>query len=46
MKLKIATSQFPVSEFTEDNFENIQNKILYATQMGCDLIHFPECSLS
>jgi predicted amidohydrolase len=46
MKLKIATSQFPVSEFIEENFENIQNQIQEAKNKGCDLIHFPECSLS
>jgi len=46
MKLKIATSQFPVSEFIEENFKNIQNQILDARKMDCDLIHFPECSLS
>jgi len=46
MKLKIATSQFPVGESIGDNFENIQNQISDAAKMDCNVIHFPECSLS
>jgi deaminated glutathione amidase len=46
MKLKIATSQFPVSELIEENFEHIQKQIREAKIQGCDVVHFPECSLS
>lgn len=46
MKLKFATSQFPISDSIKENFENIQSQILEAQTNGCDLIHFPECSLS
>lgn len=46
MKLKIATSQFPVSSNIELNRKYITSQVKTASAQGCDVIHFPECSLS
>jgi deaminated glutathione amidase len=46
MTLKIATSQFPVSRNITANKENIIGQMEVASQQGCDVIHFPEGSLS
>lgn len=44
--IKIATSQFPVSSFIKNNEEFIKSQMKRAQAKGCDLIHFPEGSLS
>ncbi|UYQ91742.1 carbon-nitrogen hydrolase family protein [Chitinophaga horti] len=46
MTLKIATSQFPVSSSIISNKENIIGQMEIAATHGCDVIHFPEGSLS
>jgi predicted amidohydrolase len=46
MKLKIATSQFSVSSKIEDNKKRILAQVDEAKNLGVDLIHFPEGSLS
>lgn len=46
MKLKIATSQFPVSADLELNKGYILRQMEIAKAAGCDVIHFPEGSLS
>ncbi|MEN6387107.1 MAG: carbon-nitrogen hydrolase family protein [Phycisphaerales bacterium] len=44
--LKIATCQFPVSEFIEKNSRYIQNFINEAKERQADIVHFSECALS
>ena len=46
MKLKIATSQFPVSADKESNRDCILKQMNTAKKSKCDIIHFPEASLS
>lgn len=46
MKLRIATSQFSVSSNIELNRDNIIKQTKEAKEKGCDVIHFPEGSLS
>lgn len=46
MKLKIATSQFPVSAEKELNRDCILKQMNTAKKSKCDIIHFPEASLS
>jgi len=46
MKLKIATSQFPVSADKELNRDCMLKQMKSAKQSGCDVVHFPEGSLS
>ncbi|MFD2162813.1 carbon-nitrogen hydrolase family protein [Paradesertivirga mongoliensis] len=46
MKLSIATSQFPVSADIHENKENILGQMSLAKERGCNIIHFPEGSLS
>lgn len=46
MNLTIATSQFPISANVVENKTHIVAQIQQAKSKGCDLIHFPECSLS
>jgi len=46
MKLTIGTSQFPISKDIDSNKAHIVEQMHYAGKMNCDLIHFPECSLS
>ena len=45
-KITIATSQFPVSSNIEENKKYILSQMQEAKTSGCDLIHFPEGSLS
>ena len=45
-KLRIASSQFPVSASIEANADWIKRHIAEARAQECDLIHFPECALS
>jgi len=45
-KLKIAISQFPVSDEIEVNLKYITRHIFNASNNGADLIHFPETALS
>lgn len=45
-KITIATSQFPVSSNMEENLQFILSQMQEAKASGCDLIHFPEGSLS
>lgn len=44
--LKIAVSQFPVSDDIRKNEPYIIRHIIYAHNKGADVIHFPEMSLS
>lgn len=46
MPLKLATSQFPVSADIEANKQQILQQMQAAAVQGCDVIHFPEGSLS
>ena len=46
MKIKIATSQFPVSVDIEKNKFHIIRQIKEGASNGADVIHFPESSLS
>jgi len=46
MKLKIATSQFSVSSDIRLNLNNIVKQMEEAKDKFCDIIHFPEGSLS
>ncbi len=46
MKITIGTSQFPISKDILSNKTHIIEQMHYAGKMNCDLIHFPECSLS
>ena len=46
MQLIIATSQFAVCSDIESNKMNIINQMHIAQGSGCDIIHFPEGSLS
>jgi deaminated glutathione amidase len=46
MTLTIGTSQFPVSSNIVSNKENIIGQMELASKNGCDVIHFPEGSLS
>jgi deaminated glutathione amidase len=45
-KLRIAVSQFPVSEDIRKNVVYISKHIIYASKHKADVIHFPETSLS
>lgn len=45
-RLKIATSQFPVSNNIRANTNYILEQMSEASHKACDVIHFPECSLS
>jgi deaminated glutathione amidase len=44
--LNIATCQFPVSEFVEQNSKYIQKFLRKAKKLGADIVHFSECALS
>ncbi len=44
--LKIATCQFPVSEFIDKNSKFIQKFLKKAKKLGADIVHFSECALS
>lgn len=44
--LKIATCQFPVSEYIEQNSTYIQDSLNEAKNHNADIVHFSECSLS
>jgi predicted amidohydrolase len=44
--LKIATCQFPVSEFVEQNSQYIYNFINEAKELEADIVQFSECALS
>lgn len=44
--LKIATSQFPVSEDMARNMKFIKKHIVEASRLHADVVHFPEMSLS
>ena len=46
MSLKIATSQFAISANIVQNKAHIIAQIQEAKEKACDIIHFPECSLS
>jgi len=46
MKIKIATSQFPISADIEKNKLHIIRQMEEATNSDADVIHFPESSLS
>ncbi len=46
MKIKIATSQFPISADIEKNKFHIIKQMEEASNSGTDVIHFPESSLS
>lgn len=46
MKITIATSQFSVSSDIDLNMRNILTQMKEAKDLGCDVIHFPEGSLS
>lgn len=46
MKLRIGTSQFPVSADIRKNQQHILEQIKAAKNQGCDIIHFPEGALS
>lgn len=45
-KIRLATSQFPMSSTIEDNKTHIPTQMEEAKAADCDLIHFPESSLS
>ncbi len=45
-KLRIAVSQFPVSEDIRKNEAYITKHIMYASKQKADVIHFPETALS
>lgn len=45
-KLRIAVSQFPVSEDIRKNEMHIRKHIILAAQRKADIIHFPETALS
>ncbi|OHB57528.1 MAG: hypothetical protein A2Y12_15910 [Planctomycetes bacterium GWF2_42_9] len=44
--LKIATCQFPVSEFIDSNSRYIQEFMNEAKLLDADIVHFSECALS
>jgi predicted amidohydrolase len=44
--IKIATCQFPVSEFVEQNSKYIQKFLGKAKKLNADIVHFSECALS
>ena len=44
--MKIASVQIPNSLKVEDNFDNILSSLKSAVDAGCELVVFPECSLS
>jgi predicted amidohydrolase len=44
--MKIASVQIPNSISIEDNFKNILRSLKDALEEGCELVLFPECSLS
>lgn len=46
MKLTVATSQFPVSADIQENKRYILKQMQAAKALGCEIIHFPEGSLS
>ncbi len=46
MKLKIATSQFPVSADIKKNTRHILRQMQTGKDKGADVIHFPEAALS
>jgi deaminated glutathione amidase len=45
-KIKVATSQFPISKDVKLNTRTIINQMQEARSKGADVIHFAECALS
>ena len=45
-KLRLASSQFPVSSNIDSNAYWIKKHMIEASEKGANIIHFPECALS
>jgi len=45
MKITVATSQFPTSADILTNARYIKRQMSWASKLGADVVHFPECSL-
>ena len=46
MRLSVATCHFPVDAEVSRNAQYVENQILQARELGADVAHFPEASLS